>query len=115
MRQPPKKFTGLANAHIFTTAEESYRASFFSALDKAYAQLGECLDRKSSLLTLLQHSGIMCGSDFRDVESDEDPASVVSQSASQEGSSNGYRDCADSLRQRLQLELAKRCEGEYSD
>ena len=49
----------------------------------------------------------MCGSDFRDVvESDEDPASVMSQSASQDGRSNGDQDCADSLRLRLQLELA---------
>ena len=45
--QPPKKFTGLANAHIFATAKEYYRASFFSALDKAYAQLGERLDKHS--------------------------------------------------------------------
>ena len=56
----------------------------------------------------LQHSGTVCGSDFRDVvESDEDPASVMSKSASQDGSSNGDQDGADSLRLRLQLELAK--------
>ena len=59
--------------------------------------LAATLDRKSSLLTLLQHSGIMCASDSRDVESEEDRASVMSQSASQDGSSNGDRDCADSL------------------
>ena len=57
----------------------------------------------------LQHSGTTCGSDFRDVvESDEDPASVMSQSASQDGSFNGDQDCADSLQLRLQLELVKR-------
>ena len=33
--------------HTFATAKEYYRAAFFSALDKAYAQLGERLDKHS--------------------------------------------------------------------
>ena len=47
MRQPPEKFTGLADVHIFAIAEEYHRASFFSALDTAYAQLVERLDKNS--------------------------------------------------------------------
>jgi hypothetical protein len=47
MRQPPRRFTGLGDAHRPSTAEEYYRASFFSALDTAHAQLCERLDKNS--------------------------------------------------------------------
>jgi hypothetical protein len=54
LRQPPRRFTGAATAHVPQTAEEYYRAAFFSAVDTAVCQLTDRLDKKSpSLRTYL--------------------------------------------------------------
>jgi len=38
-RRPPRRFSGLAPAHAWTTAEEYFRSQFFHVVDTAVNQL----------------------------------------------------------------------------
>ena len=67
-RQPPKRFTGLTDAHRSTTDENYHRASFFSSLDTAYAQLGERLDKNSPGLNTYMTYELMLQKDHIDNE-----------------------------------------------